>query len=1147
MPVCLCKKAAVPVQRKLCVLLPLVILILCLLRTGSVHAQETGSCGDNCTWSFDAGTGVLSLTGSGPMDIYLFHQRDFGNDIQKITIGEDITTISSGAFINLKSLKSVSLPKSLTEIGAYAFRNCTSLESITIPAAVSTIGSDAFLNCTSLTSIEVNPGSLDFKSIDGVLFSKDGKKLIAYPAGKSGASYTVPAGTVTIGAGAFCYNQHLRVVILPAGVTGIEEDAFLSCWNLSSINFPKGLETIGRDAFVDTKLESVTLPQSLTLIGERAFRLCKSLKSVIVLSDKLPVLTGDYVFQSVHQECTFTYLGNVYPIAEWKYTSQNLYPITIQRPNIVSVRTEPDYTFYDRNYYLQGRRIDLDVTVSEGSALEAVYVNDEPISPDSSSWWFIMPKENVTISADTSLIPYAISYPNAENGRDGVTNPNPKTYSKNIITVLQDAFRRGYSFGGWYETADCSGSPVKQIPWGSTGDRTFYAKWIPDIYTVTFDVNGGTGSMADQSFAHGVPQALTPHNPQTFYRSGYGFEGWNTDPDGKGTHYDDGETITITEDLKLYARWEAGIHTVTFIANGGEGHMGYEKFAYGSTRQLKPNTFTRTGYEFSGWNTKADGSGTPYADGQTVNITGDLTLHAQWTPLKYTVQFDANGGTGSMPDQTFTHDEPQALNVHQFKFEGFGFDSWNTEKDGSGTKYHDGEKITVTGDMMLYAQWDADMHTVTFIANGGTGHMDAEQFPFGSAQSLTPNAFTREGFTFTGWNTEADGSGTAYADGQTVNISGDLTLYAQWAAGRYTVQFDANGGTGSMQPQSFELGQEQALTRCSFSREGFLFLGWNTLPDGSGTNYGDGQTVRNLSTEDGAVVTLYALWTDRLTHVITFDANDGSGRTNQQRVEDSVKTRLTPNEFYRDGYRFIEWNTEADGSGTAYADEDYVSLTGDLTLYAQWKKDTGPEEEMELTVEFTSLVKGHRAVPPEIGGLTIAPVRIILSGGENRSESEDVSLTLTGGGDHTISLKVKFQKLPEDPAPGKYEVSVTGLPGTVYGREQIYMAGGSPEGDVLWKYHLTYAAEINRKGKEMIVRVWLIWDDGHRPDDDIAIYALPEDEIGAYVQYDDGTKEYLLFHTYALCMDWLGDDALCRGYERCFHKESPYVNPFVTP
>ena len=77
-----------------------------------------------------------------------------------------------------------------------------------------------------------------------------------------------------------------------------------------------------------------------------------------------------------------------------------------------------------------------------------------------------------------------------------------------------------------------------------------------------------------------------------------------------------------------------------------------------------------------------------------------------------------------------------------------------------------------------------------------------------------------------------------------------------------------------------------------------------------------------------------------------------------------------------------------------------------------------------------------------------------------------------------------------------------------------------------------------------MITVYLIFKDQSVPEEPV-MYILPEDEIGAYAIRDDGTKEYLIFHTYAICMDWLGSDELCRGYERCFHKESPYENPFV--
>ena len=76
--------------------------------------------------------------------------------------------------------------------------------------------------------------------------------------------------------------------------------------------------------------------------------------------------------------------------------------------------------------------------------------------------------------------------------------------------------------------------------------------------------------------------------------------------------------------------------------------------------------------------------------------------------------------------------------------------------------------------------------------------------------------------------------------------------------------------------------------------------------------------------------------------------------------------------------------------------------------------------------------------------------------------------------------------------------------------------------------------------------LYMNFEDGKRGEVQIIrVYSLPEDEIGAYSIRADGTKEYLLFHTYDICMQWLGSDEMCRGYERCFHKENPYVNPFV--
>ncbi len=180
-----------------------------------------------------------------------------------------------------------------------------------------------------------------------------------------------------------------------------------------------------------------------------------------------------------------------------------------------------------------------------------------------------------------------------------------------------------------------------------------------------------------------------------------------------------------------------------------------------------------------------------------VSVAGMLALSGCDFGDTYTITFDANGGTGVMDPQTFTGSVNKALTLNKFTREGYGFAEWNTIPDGTGVRYMDGQEISVSNDMTLYAQWTADsiLHpsdttgntfVVTFDANGGTGTMQPQTFQSGVRQELTANAFTREGYTFVKWNTIADGSGLHYYDEQDIVIYESMTLYAQWSS---------NGGT----------------------------------------------------------------------------------------------------------------------------------------------------------------------------------------------------------------------------------------------------------------------------------------------------------------------------------------------------------------
>src|ERR1035437_3921856 len=118
--------------------------------------------------------------------------------------------------------------------------------------------------------------------------------------------------------------------------------------------------------------------------------------------------------------------------------------------------------------------------------------------------------------------------------------------------------------------------------------------------------------------------------------------------------------------------------------------------------------------------------------------------------------------------------------------------------------------------------------------------------------ALTANAFTRTGYTFTGWNTVAAGTGTSYANGATYPFTARVTLYAQWAVA-YTVTFNANSGTGTMAAETHNV--PTALTANAFTRTGYTFTGWNTVAAGTGTSYANGATYPFT-----ASVTLYAQW-----------------------------------------------------------------------------------------------------------------------------------------------------------------------------------------------------------------------------------------------------------------------------------------------
>ena len=226
------------------------------------------------------------------------------------------------------------------------------------------------------------------------------------------------------------------------------------------------------------------------------------------------------------------------------------------------------------------------------------------------------------------------------------------------------------------------------------------------------------------------------------------------------------------------------------------------------------------------------------------------------------------------------------------------------------------------------------LHSVTYNGNGNTGGnvpVDAASpYTSGTTVSVLGNtgALVRTGYTFAGWNTAGDGSGTNYAQGATFNINAQVTLYAQWTANSYTITFDANGGDAPTPANKSVVYDSTYGTLASTARSGYTFNGWFTAASG-GTLVANGTTVAIISAQ-----TLYAQWTAN-SYTVTFDANGGDAPTPANKTVVYDTTYGTLASTARNGYTFNGWFTAASG-GTLVTSGTTVAITSAQTLFAQW-------------------------------------------------------------------------------------------------------------------------------------------------------------------------------------------------------------------
>jgi uncharacterized protein (TIGR02145 family)/uncharacterized repeat protein (TIGR02543 family) len=545
------------------------------------------------------------------------------------------------------------------------------------------------------------------------------------------------------------------------------------------------------------------------------------------------------------------------------------------------------------------------------------------------------------------------------NGSSSGSAPIDTKYYKQTmtITVLGNSgnlTKSSFVFCCWCTKANGSGKTYAAgdtFSIGTTND-TLFAKWkILPTLTLTYDGNGKTdgNTPSDTNKYFSDDSVIVLGNSGNLGKTGFSFTGWNTKPDGSGTDYNAGSKFPMSSiSAILYAKWSTKpTYRVVYHKNNADsGNVPAEaSFEAGVAVTVSGNTgkLLKIGYMFSGWNTKANGSGTSYAPAATfTQDTINDTLFAKWTVNQYTVKFNSQGG-GAVASETKNYGDTVVTPTTP-SYTGYTFIDWYAEA-ACQTKWVFAT-FKVTQDTTLYAKWTIIQDTVTFNSNGGSA-VSPIPVNYGStfAKPTDPNWTGR---TFVAWYKDAALSALWNFVSDIVNSN--IILYAKWSLNSYAVSFNSEGGsTVNAEQRNFG---DTVITPATPSFLGKTFSGWYKE-----ATYITKWDFKNFKvTQD---TTLYARW------VITQDTvtfnNEGGSPVSPVTVNFGL-TIAKPANPTRVGYTFIAWYKES-----SYATQwNFASdvVTDNITLYAKWTIN-------QYTINFDLQGPASHLTPSSIPSATI--------------------------------------------------------------------------------------------------------------------------------------------------------------------------------
>ena len=571
----------------------------------------------------------------------------------------------------------------------------------------------------------------------------------------------------------------------------------------------------------------------------------------------------------------------------------------------------------------------------------------------------------------TEFIPVKYNIIYNSSGGSGDMDTQENIPSKKATKLSKNTFtKEHYKFLGWSDEQNATTAKWSDEDETFTYDAsedgeeiTLYAIWQKLKYTVTYNSNGGSGTMTGENGESGVELTLKPNG---FTRTGYIFRGWDENqnpadpinPQYKPTNLKMNKTITEEDDNKnfvLYAIWTKISYKVVYDGNGATGgsvpdsQTGYSE----EELTLSGNTgnLVKTNKKMLGWNEDRNATTATYVFGTEMKMTKtipeaedgkEIKLYAIWADLTYTIKLNPNGATGDAVSKTATSGVGLKLDANTFTREHYKFLGWSEDQNVDADTYDvnadenfaDGATITKSLTVEnytynLYAVWKKLKYKVNYNANTGEGMMEPSDGESGSNLALKANGFTKAGWRFRGWDTvnnPTDPTNPKYPVGsmtmnETLSANEDgktIQLYAIWTRKSYTVKYNGNGATSGDAPADqtgysdveLTLADNKGGNKGTLVRDGKYLIGFSET-SGDTAEYEVGgkmtKTITDAEDEAGKVITLYAVW-GNVPYSIVLKSNGGQGSHDPIPAQSDVDVNLPANPFTRENYVFVGWS-----------------------------------------------------------------------------------------------------------------------------------------------------------------------------------------------------------------------------------------------